>query len=98
MIDPRLSEPMSPDELMMAMFRIGCRTNVELAERIGVTRSTAGNWTRGYVGVPRPIRMLIRLLVAEAQQQRGVVDIRPEGPSQNGASQAGLFARKSDAE
>jgi len=55
---------MPPEELKTAMAKLGCRTQNELAEAIGVSRSSVSLWLDGKVGVPRPVAMLIRMLVA----------------------------------
>ena len=55
---------MSPEELRNAMRSLGYRTQGDLAEAIGVTRSAVSLWTEGKVGVPRPVAMLLRMLVA----------------------------------
>ena len=62
MPDPRLAS-MPPEELKAAMRKLGCRTQNELAEAIGVSRSSVSLWLDGKVGVPRPVAMLIRMLV-----------------------------------
>jgi transcriptional regulator with XRE-family HTH domain len=54
---------MPPEELKAAMLKLGCRTQNELAEAIGVSRSSVSLWLDGKVGVPRPVAMLIRMLV-----------------------------------
>lgn len=54
---------MPPEELRAAMQKLGCRTQNELAEAIGVSRSSVSLWLDGKVGVPRPVAMLIRMLV-----------------------------------
>jgi transcriptional regulator with XRE-family HTH domain len=54
---------MPPDELRAAMRKLGYRTQNELAEAIGVSRSSVSLWLDGKVGVPRPVAMLIRMLV-----------------------------------
>ena len=46
------------------MRKLGYRTHQELAEAIGVSRSSVSLWVEGKVGVPRPVAMLIRMLVA----------------------------------
>jgi transcriptional regulator with XRE-family HTH domain len=63
MNDPRLAS-MSPDELKMAMRTLGYRTQGDLANAIGVSRSTVSLWLEGKVGVPRPVAMLLRMLIA----------------------------------
>ena len=55
---------MPPDELRAAMRALGYRTQNELAEAIGVSRSAVSLWLEGRVGVPRPVGMLLRMLVA----------------------------------
>ena len=45
------------------MLKLGCRTQNEFAEAIGVSRSSVSLWLDGKVGVPRPVAMLIRMLV-----------------------------------
>ena len=61
--DPRLAS-MSPDELKSAMLTLGYRTQGDLANAIGVSRSTVSLWLEGKVGVPRPVAMLLRMLIA----------------------------------
>jgi len=63
MDDPRLAS-MSPDELRAAMRALGYRTQGDLAAAIGVSRSAVSLWMDGRVGVPRPVAMLLRMLVA----------------------------------
>ena len=55
---------MSPDELRTAMRNLGYRTQSDLAGAIGVSRSTVSLWLEGKVGVPRPVAMLLRMLIA----------------------------------
>ncbi len=62
MPDPRLAS-MPPEELQAAMRKLGYRTQNELAEAIGVSRSSVSLWLDGKVGVPRPVAMLIRMLL-----------------------------------
>jgi transcriptional regulator with XRE-family HTH domain len=62
-MDERLAS-MSPDELRSAMRSLGYRTQNELASAIGVSRSAVSLWLEGKVGVPRPIAMLLRMLVS----------------------------------
>jgi transcriptional regulator with XRE-family HTH domain len=66
--DPRLAS-MNPDELRTHMRALGYRTQAELAEAIGVSRSAVSLWLEGKVGVPRPVAMLLRMLL---QAQRRV--------------------------
>ena len=54
---------MSPDELRSAMRTLGYRTQNELAAAIGVSRSAVSLWLEGKVGVPRPVAMLLRMLI-----------------------------------
>lgn len=68
MDDPALKASMSPDELRRHMRILGYRTQNELANAIGVSRSTVSLWLEGKVGVPRPVAMLLRMLV-QAQRR-----------------------------
>ena len=61
--DERLAS-MSPDELKSAMRSLGYRTQSDLANAIGVSRSAVSLWLEGKVGVPRPVAMLLRMLLA----------------------------------
>jgi putative transcriptional regulator len=61
--DPRLAS-MSPEELRAAMQSLGYRTQADLAGAIGVSRPAVSLWLDGKVGVPRPVAMLLRMLVA----------------------------------
>jgi transcriptional regulator with XRE-family HTH domain len=54
---------MSPEELRRAMRSLGYRTQNDLAQAIGVSRSAVSLWLEGKVGVPRPVAMLLRMLV-----------------------------------
>lgn len=54
---------MSPDELKAAMRTLGYRTQSDLANAIGVSRSAVSLWLEGKVGVPRPVAMLLRMLI-----------------------------------
>jgi len=63
MDDPRLAS-MSPDELKAAMRALGYKTQNDVAAAIGVSRSAVSLWLDGKVGVPRPVAMLLRMLVA----------------------------------
>ena len=63
MDDPRLAS-MSPEELKSLMRALGYRTQSDLANAIGVSRSAVSLWLEGKVGVPRPVAMLLRMLVA----------------------------------
>jgi transcriptional regulator with XRE-family HTH domain len=55
---------MSPEELKRAMTKLGLKTQNDLANAIGVSRSSVSLWLDGKIGVPRPVAMLIRMLVA----------------------------------
>jgi transcriptional regulator with XRE-family HTH domain len=54
---------MTPDELKSAMRSLGYRTQSQLADAIGVSRSAVSLWLEGKVGVPRPVAMLLRMLI-----------------------------------
>jgi transcriptional regulator with XRE-family HTH domain len=58
-----LKASMSPDELRTAMRTLGYRTQNDLAFAIGVSRSAVSLWLEGKVGVPRPVAMLLRMLI-----------------------------------
>jgi transcriptional regulator with XRE-family HTH domain len=62
-LDDRLAS-MSPDALKSAMRALGYKTQSELADAIGVSRSAVSLWLEGKVGVPRPVAMLLRMLIA----------------------------------
>ena len=55
---------MAPEELRRSMRTLGYRTQSDLATAIGVSRSAVSLWLEGKVGVPRPVAMLLRMLVA----------------------------------
>ena len=61
---PELLASMAPDELRSHMRKLGYRTQNDLAAAIGVSRSAVSLWLEGKVGVPRPVAMLLRMLVA----------------------------------
>ena len=68
--DPEnLRASMSPDELRAAMAALGYRTQNDLAQAIGVSRSAVSLWLEGKVGVPRPVAMLLRMLVAARRRE-----------------------------
>ena len=46
------------------MNALGYRTQSDLAGAIGVSRSAVSLWLEGKVGVPRPVAMLLRTLLA----------------------------------
>lgn len=62
--DDALRASMPPDELRRAMQVLGTRTQSELAAAIGVSRSAVSLWLEGKIGVPRPVAMLLRMLIA----------------------------------
>ncbi len=62
--DDHLRASMSPAELRSAMTALGYRTQNDLANAIGVSRSAVSLWLEGKVGVPRPVAMLLRMLIA----------------------------------
>jgi transcriptional regulator with XRE-family HTH domain len=68
MDDPGLKASMAPDDLRRHMRILGYRTQNDLANAIGVSRSTVSLWLEGKVGVPRPVAMLLRMLV-QAQRR-----------------------------
>jgi transcriptional regulator with XRE-family HTH domain len=55
---------MSPEELRTHMRALGYRTQGDLAAAIGVSRSAVSLWLEGKVGVPRPVAMLLRMMLA----------------------------------
>ena len=63
MEDPLLAS-MSPADLRAAMRTLGYKTQSDIADAIGVSRSAVSLWLDGKVGVPRPVAMLLRMLVA----------------------------------
>ncbi len=68
MDDARLAS-MSPEELRRAMRTLGYKTQADLASAIGVSRSAVSLWLEGKVGVPRPVAMLLRMLIAAQRRQ-----------------------------
>ena len=46
------------------MRTLGYRTQSDVADAIGVSRSAVSLWLDGKVGVPRPVAMLLRMLIA----------------------------------
>ena len=60
---------MPPDELRAAMQTLGYRTQNELAAAIGVSRPAVSLWLEGKVGVPRPVAMLLRMMVSAQRRQ-----------------------------
>lgn len=51
------------------MERLELETHSQLARAIGVNRSTVSLWVEGKVGVPRPVAMLLRLLVTSEEDR-----------------------------
>ena len=62
--NPEMLASMAPEELRSAMRTLGYRTQNDLAQAIGVSRSAVSLWLEGKVGVPRPVAMLLRMLIA----------------------------------
>jgi len=62
--DKEMLASMAPEELRTAMRTLGYRTQNDLANAIGVSRSAVSLWLEGKVGVPRPVAMLLRMLIA----------------------------------
>ncbi|QDP20236.1 helix-turn-helix domain-containing protein [Sphingomonas xanthus] len=60
---PELLASMSPEELRRHMRLLGYKTQADLAQAIGVSRSAVSLWLEGKVGVPRPVAMLLRMLL-----------------------------------
>jgi transcriptional regulator with XRE-family HTH domain len=63
------SASMPPQELRAAMTILGFRTQGDLAAAIGVSRSAVSLWLEGKVGVPRPVAMLLRMLISAQRRQ-----------------------------
>ena len=61
---PELLASMAPEDLRTHMRKLGFKTQTDLAAAIGVSRSAVSLWLEGKVGVPRPVAMLLRMLVA----------------------------------
>jgi transcriptional regulator with XRE-family HTH domain len=61
--DKEMLASMAPEELRSAMRTLGYRTQSDLASAIGVSRSAVSLWLEGKVGVPRPVAMLLRMLI-----------------------------------
>ena len=62
--DKEMLASMAPEELRSAMRTLGYRTQSDLASAIGVSRSAVSLWLEGKVGVPRPVAMLLRMLIS----------------------------------
>jgi transcriptional regulator with XRE-family HTH domain len=67
--DENLRANMPPEELRAAMQTLGYRTQADLAAAIGVSRSAVSLWIEGKVGVPRPVCMLLRMLIRAQRRQ-----------------------------
>ena len=68
-MDDTLLATMPPEELRAAMRTLGYRTQGDLAAAIGVSRSAVSLWVEGKVGVPRPVAMLLRMLIKAQRRQ-----------------------------
>jgi transcriptional regulator with XRE-family HTH domain len=68
-VDESLLTTMPPEELRAAMRTLGYRTQGDLAAAIGVSRSAVSLWVEGKVGVPRPVAMLLRMLISAQRRQ-----------------------------
>jgi transcriptional regulator with XRE-family HTH domain len=68
-VNESLLTTMGPEELRAAMRTLGYRTQGDLASAIGVSRSAVSLWVEGKVGVPRPVGMLLRMLIAAQRRQ-----------------------------
>jgi transcriptional regulator with XRE-family HTH domain len=68
-VDESLLTTMPPEELRAAMRTLGYRTQADLAAAIGVSRSAVSLWVEGKVGVPRPVAMLLRMLIRAQRRQ-----------------------------
>ena len=64
-----LRATMPPEELRAAMRTLGYRTQADLAAAIGVSRSAVSLWVEGKVGVPRPVCMLLRMLIGAQRRE-----------------------------
>jgi DNA-binding XRE family transcriptional regulator len=69
LVDENLRATMPPEELRAAMRTLGYRTQADLAAAIGVSRSAVSLWVEGKVGVPRPVCMLLRMLIRAQRRQ-----------------------------
>ena len=91
MDDPRLAS-MSPEELRRHMRALGYRTQADLANAIGVSRSAVSLWLEGKVGVPRPVAMLLRMAeppLPRAPMEVPVVEPRAWEPRPKAAAPGG---------
>lgn len=57
---------MHPDELRQIMSDLGCKTQQQLATKIGVSRPSVNKWLLG-AGIPRNVAMLLRILVKQEE-------------------------------
>lgn len=58
---------MSPVELRQIMRCLGCKSQQQLADLIGVSRTTVSVWNNGG-GIPRPVAMLLRMMAREQER------------------------------
>lgn len=63
MSDEVLTRSMAPEELRTIMRSMGFSNQQQLSHAIGVSRSTVSLWLQGRVGVPRPVAMLLRVML-----------------------------------
>ena len=68
-----------PTSLRSAMRSLGYRTQNDLAQAIGVSRSAVSLWLEGKVGVPRPVAMLLRML--RCARSAALTEQRSERPA-----------------
>lgn len=64
-------DSLTPEELHRMMRYLGYRSDLDMAKAIGVSRSSISLWRNGRVGVPRPVCMLLRLMVQELHREHG---------------------------
>jgi transcriptional regulator with XRE-family HTH domain len=60
-----VNDHMTPDELRSIMLRMGYQKHHELADAVGVSRSSVSLWVAGKSKVPRPVAMLLRMMSRE---------------------------------
>lgn len=58
-------EPMDSIELRRCMRKLSCHGHLDLANLIGVSRPAVTLWLQGKVKIPKPIAMLLRMMVVE---------------------------------
>src|SRR4029078_12265975 len=81
---------MSPEELRTAMRTLGYRTQNDLANAIGVSRSAVSLWLEGKVGVPRPVAMLLRMLISAQRRAYCPNSVRRRSPADSPPCSGGL--------